>query len=223
MKKFLLLGFLAIISTAEANGPWYRAPQDYKFPSQAILDHYTWSAPALGSGITILNAGALNNGSATTFTTFAAQPDFARNVVLTPGGSTAAIGQSVATVTGTDIFGKTMTESIPFGRAQSAASTGILAFKTITSVTFPAGDTTSGFNGTLTIVAGTKLGLTRCSSNAGDYVFAEVDGAYESTRGTYAVGAGNSVKGTTFSPNTAMNGSKNVDLFYVQNFKCYGY
>jgi hypothetical protein len=79
----------------------------------------------------------------------------------------------------------------------------------------------SGAGVTLSIGTGTKLGITRCVKNAGDYDFDEFGGVYATTRGTMAVSA-TAVESNTFTPNSAPDGSHDVDLFYVQNFRCYG-
>ena len=57
-------------------------------------------------------------------------------------------------------------------------------------------------------------------TNAGDYAFDELAGVYASTRGTLANDATH-IESNTFSPNGSMDGTKAVDLFYVENFRCY--
>jgi hypothetical protein len=223
MKKIILglclfATLVFMIPSTLANGPWNRFFQDIKLPTQVVLERYTWATPKIGSAITALSAGAVTNGSATTFTTFAAQPDYPRNLVMTPGGTTANVGAGTAVVTGTNIFGKTITENFTIASTQSTATTGALAFASITSVVFPAA---TGTGVTLTIVAGNKLGTTRCSNDAGDYVFSKFNGAYETTRGTYAPGTAN-VESNTFTPNGTMDGTKPVHVYFVQNFRCYG-
>ena len=227
MKNFIAVALLLAFSvTAEANGPWYRAPQDYKFPTQAAQEHMLWVTPLLGLTTAAFAAMApgtstLNMGVTTTFTNFKTQPDFPRNVVLTPTGSTGAIASGTAVVTGTNIFGKTITENFAITAAQNTATTGNSAFKSITSIVFPAVTPGGGNFEQLAVGYGSKLGMTRCTKHAGDYDFSEIGGVFETTRGTMG-SSSTLVEANTFSPNGAMDGTKDVDLFYVQNFVCYG-
>jgi len=65
------------------------------------------------------------------------QPDFPRNVTITPTkGSGSAITGNVV-VTGTDIRGNAITDTIACGTDTTLVN-GVLAFSTITSITFPA-------------------------------------------------------------------------------------
>lgn len=213
---FLTLIAVAVIPTANAAGPWQRMPSNIKLPSQQVIEAQLWVNPAAASSTYYKSGGALTNGSATTFTGLTA-PDYARNVVLTPGGTTANIGAGTAVVTGTAINGKVISENFTISAAQSSASTGSKAFATITSVQFPAA---TGSGATLSIGTGTKLGLKRCVADAGNYGWSSFGGAYDSTRGTLAADAAN-MEGNTFISNSSLDGAHNVQLFYVQNYACY--
>jgi hypothetical protein len=221
MKKF---GFLALItlltaSYANANGPWKILFQNEKLPSQALMEHYTWVNPAASSASYLLSGAAISSAAATTITSFThSSPDFPRNIVLTPTGTTSNVGSGTAVVSGTNIFGKAISENFAISSSQSTATTGNKAFKSVTSVVFPKASS-SGV--TLSIGFGTKLGLIHCLNNAGDYVFSEYGGAYETTRGTQAVSS-TAVESNTFIPNGSLDGAHNIDEFYVQNFRCYG-
>lgn len=220
MKQFML--FLAIIvatvaTPAWASGPWQRFYQNIKLPSQAVLEHMSWAAPAVASTTLLKNAATLATSAATTISSFSAQPDFARNIVLTVGGTAASVGAGTAVVSGTNILGQAISENFTITLHQAGATTGAKAFKTVTSVVFPA---TSGSGATLSIGTGVKLGLSHCAANAGDYVFSEFAGAYDSTRGTLAVSS-SAVESNTFSGNSAPDGSSAVDLYYLQNYACY--
>lgn len=208
----LTLVFTQNISHA-AIRPFY---QDVKLPTQAMLEHVTLTAPVAASSTLLKNAAAANNGASTTISSFSAQPDVARNIVITPGGTTANVGAGTAVVSGTNVFGKSISENFTISAAQSSASTGSKAFKTVTSVVFPA---TTGASVTISVGTGSKLGMPRCLNHAGEYVFSEFAGAYDSTRGTMAVNA-TAVESNTFIPNSSLDGSSNVDVFYVQNFRC---
>lgn len=211
-----LLLALVLTPTAKAAGRWQKQQFDFKFPTQQLVENQSWAAPAAASATLYVNAGALTNGAATTFSNLPS-PDYARNVVLTPGGTTASVGAGTATITGTNIAGKIITEQLSISAAQSTASTGAKAFRTITSVVFPA---STGSGATLSIGTGSKLGLRRCVADAGNYAWSSFGGVYDSTRGTIAVDPAN-MEGNTFTSQSALNASSNVQLFYVQNYGCY--
>lgn len=221
MKKYtMILTLLFALASGEAfaGGPWLRWFQLVKpVPAQAVMEHQLWVAPLLGSATLLKSAAALNNGSATTISTFLAQPDFARNIVLTVGGTAASVAAGTAVVTGTSISGAVISENFAISLNQAGATTGAKAFKSVVSVVFPA---TTGAGATLSIGSGAKLGLPRCVANAGDYDWSEFGGVFDATRGTLAVSA-SAMESNTFQSNSALNGSSNVDLFYVQNYGCF--
>lgn len=218
MRKLLIaLAVLMGTSSAFAGGPWKVEFQNIKLPGQNVLEHKTWALPSVASASGVKLAAAITSGSTTTITSFTAQPDYPRNITLTPTGTTANVAAGTAVVSGLNIFGKSMSENFAISSAQSTATTGSKAFKTVSSVSFPAA---SGTGVTLSIGTGSKLGIPHCMNNAGEYVFSEFNGAYETTRGTMAVDA-TTVESNTFTPNGTMDSTKPVDLFYVQNYRCY--
>lgn len=220
MKKFFLALLALTMSTAAfANGPWYRSFQDYKFPTQAILEHYSWGSPIVATAAQLVSGGTLTTSQANTLSTFAHQPDYPRNVTITPTGTTANVGACTAVVSGTNIYGKAITENFSISSTQSTATTGNKAFASLTSVLFPSACTT-GSGVTVNVGVGSKLGIIRCADDAGKYVFSEFNLAYETTRGTFATNA-TAVESNTFAPNGTMDGTKQVDLYYVENFRCY--
>ena len=219
MKKFWLLSLLLISAIASANGPWYRAAQDFKFPSQVATEHYSWATPIVATTNQIKTSTGQTNATILTISSFTNQPDYARNITVTPGGTTANVGSCTVVVAGTNIYGKSISENFAITSTQSTTTTGAKAFLTVSSVTMPAA--CAGGTGVTWIVGvGSKLGLIRCLTNAGDYDFSEFNGVYETTRGTIANSA-TVVESNTFTPNGTMDGTKPVDLFYIQNYRCY--
>lgn len=209
--------FVALTTNTAFAGPWHVNYQDQKMPSQSMIEHDTWTNPVAASASNIKLAAAISNSAATTITVFSAQPDVARNIQLTPTGTTANVGAGTAVVTGTNIFGKTISENFTIASTQSTATVGLKAFRTVSSVVFPQA---TGTGVTLNIGVGSKLGVRRCLTNAGDYVMSEFGGAYDATRGTLANSA-TAVESNTFVDNSAVDGAHNVDLFYVENFRCW--
>jgi len=218
MRRLFILIAALTAQSAFANGPWQVFFQNAKFPTQASLEHYTWVSPVAGASTVVASGSALNNGSATSITTFAGQPDYPRNITIGFGGSTGSVGAGTAVVTGTNIFGKTISENFSISAHQTTTTTGSDAFKTVSSVSIPA---TSSGGATVYVGVGSKLGITRCASSAGDYDWSIFNGAFETTRGTFSTDASH-VELNTFVPNGTMDGTKNVELFFVQNYECYG-
>ena len=105
-----------------------------------------------------------------------AQPEFPRTVTITPTkGSGSAITGNV-TIVGTDIRNNAVTDVIACAN-DTVAVEGVVAFKTISSITVPA---RTQANDAITVEGGTKLGLDRlCVGN--EAIYATVDGVKEGT------------------------------------------
>lgn len=156
----------------------------------ADADYYK-AATATSAGATteVLAAGMLNS----------ATPDFARNVTVTPGGTTADVAAGDIVVVGTDIYGAALTESISIAANASSAVSGTKAFATLTSVTFPIQD---GAGATYTIGTGPLLGLARPFGVSPCVLQSKAAGTIESTVPTVAVDS-DSISGNTISFDTA--------------------
>lgn len=218
----LFLFFLALIFVTGADAaPVKRLAQDVKLPTQRVFEEQEIANPAAAGTTDVLSAHAGNtSGSAASATSFVAQPDVPRNLVITPGGTTADVGTCTITVTGKNIFNATITETFDFAANASTATTGAKAFKTVTSVSFPAGCEDSPYGATWSIGYGEKLGLKRCMDAAGHLIQSTLNGAYESTRATMAADA-DEVEKNTADFNGAMNGSNDFEIFFIQNFRCF--
>lgn len=218
--KFSMLAVLALfaVNASAAIHPYY---QDIKLPTQSMVEHQQIVNPAAAGTADILSAHAGNtSAAAATASTFVAQPDVPRNLVVTPGGTTADVARCNLVVSGTNIFGAAMSETIFVENNQANASVGALAFKTVSSVVFPANCEDGGFAATWSIGYGEKLGVKRCMDAAGAIFFSLLNNAKEATAPTMAVGANASVAGTTADFVGTMNGTNDFDLFFVQNFRC---
>lgn len=172
----------------------------------------TFTDAAAADADLILNDQATSDSVTTTVTTFLAQPDFARNIVITPGGTTADVPAGDITVTGTNIRGETITETFTLTANQSSASTGSKAFKTVTSVVFPVQD---GAAATYDVGTGVKLGLDR-KMPAAAVLDAYADGVRETTAATVAYST-SAVEGNTVSTNTAPDGSVDFIFAFITN------
>ncbi len=165
----------------------------------------TWTNPAAASATAVLAATNLTSGTQT-ITSGITNPDFPRNLSIT-GGAALMAGNVV--ITGTNIRGATITETI----ALSGTSTvvGNKAFATVTSIQLPA--LTNDTNDTVSVGIGVKLGLER--ELVADLVLGtSVNGTWEATRPTVAKST-SAIESNTISTNTAPNGSKPIIAAYV--------
>lgn len=116
----------------------------------------TFTAPAAASN-TAVHAAVTDDGTEQTITSGITNPDVARNVTATAGGTAADIKAIQVVVEGTDTFGEAISETLPAFTVDTAGSvTGSKAFATITSITIPAHD---GTGATTSIGVGKALGL----------------------------------------------------------------
>lgn len=215
--KFLMIAS-ALLVAGNAQAAFERRSRDLKLPSQQMVEKQTITNPAAAGTADILSANAGNTStSAVTVSTFLAQPDVARNLVLTPGTSTGDVAACNVVINGTNIRGQVIAETFAFTANQSAATTGAKAFKTVTSVVFPANCEDSPFAATWSLGYGEKLGLKSCMAAAGNFFFSTLNGSKEATAPTMVVDS-DEVEKNTADFNGTMNGSNDFELFYMQNF-----
>jgi hypothetical protein len=217
--KTLILTILMLcvcISAQAYVDPTYR---DFKPATQQMIEKQTITNAAPMGSADVLSAHAGNTSAlAASATTFVAQPDVARNLIITAGGVTANLNACLVTVTGTDYLNKTFSEVFPMQAASAVPVVGKLAFKTVTSVSFPANCEATPFGVTWSIGYGDKIGVKRCMTSAGHVLFATAAGVYESTRPVVTVGA--TIRGNVVKFNTALDSTTDFELFFIQNFSC---
>lgn len=204
-------------SAQAAIRPYY---QDIKLPTQKLVEYQSWADLVASASTTHLSANAGNtSAAAATVTSFLGQPDVARNITITPGGSTGDVAACDIVVTGTDYLDNAITETFVIDANQATIETGSKAFKTVTSVAFEAGCEDSPYQATWYVGDGEKIGVKRCMDKAGYVLFSTLAGAKEATGPTMAADA------SVVSLNTAdfvgsMNSSNDFELFFFQNFRC---
>lgn len=214
---FLLLAFVMCFMTT-AHGAYKPNYQKNKFPSQWLLEKTRASAPVTASSNNVLSlVNGATTATAITVTTFLAQPDVPRNLVVTPGGTTADVGAGNVVITGTDYSGNTISESLAIIANQTTASTGSKAFRSIVSIAFPAED--SPYGALWSVGVGTKLGLQGCLDGTGWYWKGLVDGV--DLTGSTIASDDDEVSKNTIIPNPAPNSSRVFDLLYFPNYNCY--
>lgn len=165
---------------------------------------------ALATSLTRLKTGYALAAEGATLTVFTAQPDFARQITLDPGGTTADVKAGNYVVNGTNIRDEVISDTIVFADNATAAIATVKAFKTVTSVVFPAQD---GASSTWDIGINDALGLDRCMS-ANEVLRATMDGAIEATAPTVAFNA-TDVSKNVVTPNTALNAALDLAVVYI--------
>lgn len=219
--EFFALLTLSLMLPNFAHARVLRQEFDAKWPTQmAVEKQIITNPPAANSTLILSGVAGVTATSDVTVTSFAAQPTVTRNLVLTPGGTTADVTACTVTVTGTDFYGKVITEGFAVTNTQSTATTGVKAFKTVTSVIFPAAcESGATHAATWSLGTGTKLGLKYCMDSADHYLHTGFGGVKETTAATIAANA-TAVSGNTASLNSSLTGSSSVSLFFFQNFRC---
>ena len=183
----------------------------------SALYRQTWTDPAApdDNGYSLSHAGAGSAGttSMTLGGVLAGVADFARNVVITVTHGSSVVAMS-GTITGTDIYGKTITEawSVTAGTT-SKVFTGNKAFKTVTSIT----ETVAADASANTIIAGTgkKFGLERYAE--APVIVAETENGAVPTAGTVVARSTASTADArgTYAPNSAPNAALDFELWYI--------
>lgn len=134
-----------------------------------------------------------------------------RNVTFTTAGGTPADAPATAVVTGTDIDGEVLTETLNIPQTATIVQ-GDKAFKTITSVVFAAGD---GTGATVAMGYGNKFGFSKKAKVRVGIVnrLCEIAAGSVVTNGTFVVPATGAPYGT-YTPNTAPDGSNDYAVTY---------
>ncbi len=217
--RFLIL-ILTMLFTTGAFAYVVPTKRDIKPASQAMLEHQTVTDAEIADDDQVKTTYAgPTAATALVLTSFTAQPDVARNITITPTGTTGDLEACIITVAGTNILGRAISETITFEADASTKIAGAKAFKTVTSVTWPADCESGGFAVTWVIGTGDVLGMKRCMDYAGAVAWTVFDGVYEGTRAT-CIADVDEVEKNTCDINGTLNAAKEVDFFFVQNFRC---
>jgi len=191
---------LPVIAVADA---FIKAATGAELPNNATKT-YTFPASAVSP-----TDGTYNSGVA----------DVGRNVVVNVTHATSIVALTV-TVTGTDVWGKTMSELFTITATGTTKTVnGKKAFKTITSIAITsAGDSTTD---TANVGFGDVLGASY-RVRPGAFIQGTFNGTKEATQGTFveadattpATTSTGDVRGT-YDPNGTLDGAKRVVLIYV--------
>lgn len=193
--------------------------QNIKLPSQVVMETMSIIPEANGTNQILADSAGSTNAVAKTYSTFIAQPDVARNLVITPKGTTTDIENCNIVVNGTNFRNKVISETFTFLANATDAVVGSKAFKTVTSVVFPANCESGGFAATWSIGYGSKIGLSRCM-NGYDVLFS-LQGSTKETVSSNVTYHASSVELNTITPTTTLNGSNPFKFLFIQNYRCY--
>jgi len=192
--------------------PWEKYQEGQS--SFGYLRRQKWT-DALALSTTRLTTAQATSASITTVTTFTAQPDFARQITILPGGTTADVKAGDYVITGTNIRGEVISDTLVFADNATVAQTSVKAFKTVTSIVYPVQDGTAA---TFAVGINDALGLDRCM-NANEVILVTVAaGVFETTRPTVTFHA-TDVSRNTIDPNTALDAAKDVTCVFVSTEK----
>ena len=218
--KTMIITLISLLAIPRAFAVPQRLNRDLKLPSQQQVEKQSFINPsAAGVADVLLDHAGGTSAAIATATTFVAQPDVPRNLVITPGGTTTDVEACVIVVAGTNYSGVVISENFTFLANATNPTTGAKAFKTVSSVTFPANCESGAFAATWSIGYGEKLGLKNCLDAAGNILFSTVAGAKEGTAPTMAASA-TAIESNTADFNGTMDGAADFNLFYFQNFRC---
>lgn len=140
-----------------------------------------------------------------------ADMDAPRNISFTTSGVTAADAPANAVVTGKDINGDTITETVTV--PQTATTTfSVKAFKSVTTVAYPAAD---GTDALVAVGFGPAMGLSKpLISRAGlEAVVHEIEAGAVVTTGTFVDAATSGPHGT-YEPATPQDGEVDYAVYY---------
>lgn len=166
-------------------------------------------ASVLAATATVVAGQTITNGIT--------NPDVPRNLTITTGGTAADIAAGSVVITGTNIEGKVIAESFAMSDNLSGSVTGNLAFKTVSSVVFPAAD---GTGATISVGVGSKLGLNhRLVPNKATILVIQddaIDGSAPVLQATPSASTthGQTLELNTVTPATAPNGTTFLTVVY---------
>lgn len=184
-----------------------------EFSSNAAIAVEEFTDPA-AAGAALISAAAASQvaaGRSATLLALANNISPPRNITVTTAGTTPADAPATALVTGLDINGNVMTETLNIPQTATIA-VGAKAFAKVTSIVEAAGD---GTGATMSYGIGALIGLGRkVKSRAGRVaIVQEVAAGAVVTNGVFA-DAATGVPNGTYSPNSAADGSRDYCLLY---------
>jgi hypothetical protein len=171
--------------------------------------------PAAGAALISAAAASTVAPRTATLLALAANISPPRNITVTTAGGTPADAPATAVVTGTDINGDALTETLNIPQTATIA-VGAKAFASVTSIVEAAAD---GTDATMSYGIGALIGLgkkVKVRAGAPAIVKEIAAGSLAPTAGTFAAPSVGVPNGT-YSPNSAADGSRDYCLYYEQD------
>lgn len=168
------------------------------------------------AGVEVI-AAVTGSGSGVVSQSASVALDVPRNLVITPGGTTADVAASSITITGTNVEGKVITEDFAFLANATDPTVGNKAFKTVTGISIPQQD---GAAATFAVTTGAKLGIgMRNLSSMPIKVLTRSAAGVEALEDAAASAFSSSaVESNTVTTTTTMDGAVGFRV-YVLNYK----
>lgn len=182
-------------------------------PNAAIaVEEFTAPIAAGAALISVAAASQVAAGRSATLLALAGAISPPRQISVTTAGGTPADAPASAVVTGKDIFGNALTETLTVPQTATIA-TGAKCFASVSSIVETAGD---GVGATMAYGIGAPIGLgrpikTRAGVTAPVKEFAA--GSAAPTAGVFAAPAAALPNGS-YAPNSAADGARNYALYY---------
>lgn len=181
-----------------------------------VVAEYTNPAAAVANGLELATATTLAARTVSAFVAagVAALAAYPRNITFTTAGTTPADAPANAVITGTDVNGEALTETVTVAQTATISS-GAKCFKTITSVVYAVSE---GTGATVAIGFGALLGLpSKAATRAGGVnVLGEVAVGARVVNGTLATAVASPPNGS-YSPNSAANGTNDYSVTYEKD------
>lgn len=180
-----------------------------------VVEEFTNPAAAGAALISIAAASQVAAGRSATLLALASNISPPRNITVTTAGGTPADAPATALVTGTDINGDVMTETLNIPQTATIAA-GEKTFASVTSIVEAAGQGTAA---TMSYGIGVVIGLgKKVAVRAGlPAIVKEIAaGSLAPTPGVFTAPATGAPNGG-YTPNTAADGSRDYCLYYEQD------
>lgn len=176
-------------------------------------DEYTNPAAASATALRAATASVTTERTTTSFTAggVAALADAPRQIVFTTAGGTAADAPASATITGVDVNGDAISETVTLAQTATTA-TSAKFFASITSIVEAAGD---GTGATIAIGIAAALGLRRKAKVRGGVVnvINETAAGARVTTGTFTIPA-SALPNGSYTPSSAADAARDYVLAY---------
>lgn len=219
--KTTLISLFAFLVICSAYAAYDVKPLDIKLPSQMLVEKKSLTAPGATDTDKITfdrNIEGPTSASAITFNTGLNAPDYARTLSFAIAKGATSVNGGTITINGFASDGSAISQSLVVPYHATSSVTTNKAFASIKNIVFPASFEASPYGATYKMGVLDSIGLHKCMD--GDNVLlTNFGGVYETTRPTCSYDV-DDVEYNFCDPNSALNGSSNLEIFFIQNYRC---